>query len=1205
MAHNLAYVIYTSGSTGKPKGVAVSHGALLNCLLWVQQRYLMTPQDRILQKTPYSFDVSVCELFWPLICGATLVIAKPGGHQDPSYLAQLTAQSAITFLQFVPPMLEAFLSECHRWHCPSLRQIICIGQALSKESVIACNTALPHVVLYNLYGPTETTIYATDYRCQAETALSTVPVGYPIANIRLYILDKHLNPVPVGVPGELYIAGAGLARGYLQRPELTAEKFIADPFSKHPGERMYASGDLARYLPEGSVEFMGRLDHQVKIRGVRIETGETESVLLTLPQVAQAVVVPCPGVAGEELVAYLVATSEGQSVPLTRTELQQALSACLPRYMVPAHFVWLEKLPLTPNGKLDRAALPAPDRTARDKEFIAPRTPEEQLLATLWSELLQQPHISVQDDFFVLGGHSLLAMQLISRLRMLFAVELPLQTLFAAPVLEQQAQQIVAAQRAQKGELLPAIVPRQQSQTVPLSHAQQRLWLLQQLSLPAGLYNIPLLWQLEGDINRDALQRSLDEILHRHEVLRTTFAQTEEGAVQHIAASLTWPLLWQDFSSEPLAQGEELCQQQIMQTAATDFCLQQGPLIAGGLFKLAPNRYRLLLVLHHIIADGWSVSLLTDELSVLYSACVQGESAALPALPVQYADYACWQRACLSEEKLAQQISYWRQQLAGLPPQLTLPTDYPRPAVLSYRGDCVYWCVDAQLTAALQQLSREQHCTLFMTLSAALSVLLSRYAGQEDIAIGTPVAGRQCREVEPLIGFFVNTLVLRYRLQGNPRFSELLQQTREMTLAAYAHQEVSFAELVSQLNPERQLSYSPLFQVMLAVQNQQAVCLELEGIRGEELALHLPVAKFDLTLSLMEREGVLQGEIEYSSDLFSRESIERMMGHFTTLLRGIVAAPETATEALPLLDKTEQQQIVVEWNRTEVEYLQEAFVHQRVTQQALTMPDRVALEFATETLSYGELERLSGQLAQALQAQGVGPESRVAVCMERSFEMVLSLLAILRAGGAYVPLDPEYPAQRLAYMLEDSQPVLLLTQKGVNSALPVTLPVLYVDCRAWQYGHYSETAPHTPLVAHNLAYVIYTSGSTGKPKGTLLTHGGLYNLIQAQIAQFDITCGQRVMQFASCSFDAAISEIFMTLTTGATLCIAGYEQLMPGQELTQTLQQLAVTTITLPPVALDFLSPEEVPLLSVLIVAGGLSHQPTLNKWISAGRRVF
>ncbi|MBA3947501.1 MAG: amino acid adenylation domain-containing protein, partial [Herpetosiphonaceae bacterium] len=1136
--NNLAYVIYTSGSTGQPKGAMNTHRAISNRLQWMQAAYHIDATDRVLQKTPCSFDVSVWEFFWPLMTGACLVIAKPEGHKDSAYLVALIQTTAITTLHFVPSMLQVFLDEPQVTQCTSLRQVICSGEALSLEQQTRCLGQVPQAALHNLYGPTEAAVDVTWWTCDVKEQHNSVPIGRPISNTQIYVLDQHFQPMPAGVPGELYIGGVNLGRGYFDQPTLTAERFVPDPFSTTLGARLYRTGDLARWLPDGVVEYLGRLDHQVKLRGFRIELGEIETLLLAHPNVQACVVVAREDRPGDQrLVAYVV-TQPGQSL-IDEQALREWLQTTLPEYMLPSAFVVLDQLPLTPNGKLDRRALPAPAETAPAASFVAPRTPLEQQLANMWGEVLDRSPIGVTDNFFALGGHSLLATQLVQRLRTALKVEVPLRALFEHPTIAALAAHLALLHTL---TLEPSLQPVPRDGVLPLSFAQQRLWFLDQLEPGTATYTIPAALRLHGQLDDAALEHSFTTLVARHEVLRTTFPLVDGQPVQYIAPPAPCPISRVDLQAVPAEQREAEAHRLAQVEIQRPFDLAQGPLIRIALLRLSSDDHVLVLALHHSISDGWSTSVLVRELAIAYLAFHQGQVPELPPLPIQYADYAVWQRGWLTGAVRDQQLAYWQQQLRGPLPVLDLPTDHPRPPIQTFHGATVTLMLPPALATALSQFSQEAEATLFMTLLAAFQTLLYRYTGQTDLLIGSPIAGRTRAETEGLIGFFVNTLVLRTDLGGNPPFRELLARTRDTALQAYDHQDLPFEMVVEAVQPARDLSRSPLFQVMLVLQNLPPATLELPQLQLTSLQLETGVAKFDLTLGMVDSLTGLEATLEYNTELFEAATMERLLTHFHTLLDGIVADPEQRITDLPLLPQAQWEQVVHSWNDTAVPY-PPAFIHRLFEQQVEQTPDATAVVFETQQLSYRDLNTRANQLAHYLQTRGVGPDVRVGICMHRSCDLVIGLLAILKAGGAYVPLDPSYPAERLAYMLADSHVAVILTQEELVAALAThSAPVVCLDTDASIRTDLSATNPTPPLAPDNLAYVIYTSGSTGQPKGSMVPHRGLVNYVLWSTQAYQLAAGTGTVVHSSIAFDLTVTGLFGPLLVGQTVFLAAEEQ---------------------------------------------------------------
>ena len=1163
---NLAYVIYTSGSTGKPKGAMNTHLGICNRLLWMQQAYQLTVVDCILQKTPFSFDVSVWEFFWPLLNGARLVVAKPGGHKDSAYLVNLIEEQQVTTLHFVPSMLQVFLEEQNLENCRSLKRVICSGEALPVELQERFFTRLD-CELHNLYGPTEAAIDVTYWQCFPDGNLRTVPIGRAIANTQIYILDEHLQPVPVGVAGELHIAGLGLARGYLNRKELTTEKFIPNPFEEAGGSRLYKTGDLARYLPDGTIEYIGRIDNQVKIRGFRIELGEIEALLNQYEKVQASCVIACEDNPGDKrLVAYVV--PHQHSTPTTN-ELRQFLKAKLPDYMVPSAFVMLESMPLTSNGKVDRRALPAADLYSEIKDkYVAPRTPIEEILAQIWAQVLQLPQVGIHDNFFEPGGHSLLATQLVSRIRNIFKVELPLRELFAATTLAELAQEIEQLQQQDLELSAPPILPRTENAQLVLSYAQQRLWFLDQFEPNSPFYNMPIALRLAGTVQVAALEQSLQEIIARHEALRTNFITVDGQPTQIIQTESTWTVSVVDLKHLSTTEQEIVTQQLAQQQAIQPFDLVTEVLVRATLVVLSETEHILLMCMHHIVSDGWSMGVFVQELATLYNAYSQGQPSPLRPLPIQYVDFALWQRQWLQGEVLQSQLSYWEQQLKDAPALLSLPTDRPRPAVQTYNGTLKEFTLSLELSSKLAKLSQEQGVTLFMTLLAAFDTLLYRYTDTEDILVGSPIANRDRSEIEGLIGFFVNTLVLRTDVSGDPSFSELLTRVRLMAMEAYTHQSLPFEMLVEVLQPERDLSHTPLFQVMFALQNPLMSGVELNGLTAKYLPIESTTAKFDLTLAIENTANGLVGLWEYNTDLFDSSTMERMTGHFVTLLKAIVANPQERISQLPLLTAVEQQQLLVEWNNTQANYSQDKCIHQLFEEQVQRTPDAVAVTLGNQQLTYQQLNTQANQLAHYLKSLDIGADVLVGICVERSLAMIVGILGILKAGGAYVPLDPEYPQERLSFMLEDAQLSVLLTQQQLLESLPQhQARVICIDTDWKKIAQECKTNLENTATHDNLAYVIYTSGSTGKPKGVLVNHSNVVRLFAATDAWYKFNQDDVWTMFHSYAFDFSVWEIWGALLYGGRLVVVPYLVTRSPESFYELLCQEQVTVLNQTPSA--------------------------------------
>ncbi|ASA55472.1 non-ribosomal peptide synthetase [Vibrio gazogenes] len=1150
---HLAYIIYTSGSTGLPKGVMNEHRGVVNRLHWMQQDYGFNADDVVLQKTPFSFDVSVWEFFCPLWSGATLLMAKPEGHKDPDYLKNLMTTQGVTIVHFVPPMLQSFLEVVSPNDCPSLRLVFCSGEALPAEAIRKSYTRLPQIELHNLYGPTEAAVDVTAWHCPRQLVGDRVSIGRPVANTQMYVLDSEGHPVPVGVEGELYIGGVQVARGYLNRDELTAERFVANPYDKHHYPVMYRTGDVGCWLPDGTIEYRGRNDDQVKIRGFRIELGEISSALQGCTGVQDGVVVARAfgtrsekQSADKQLVGYYTAVDT--NVVPDVAALKAELSERLPAHMVPAVYVVIDAMPLTPNGKVNRKALPEPDISAVVRhEYQAPVGDAEQQLAAIWSALLGVEQVGRADNFFELGGHSLLAVRMVSRVREQLGRELSLTTLFSHSTLHEVAALLEDAQ----GSTLPAITPLPEGQAIPLSLAQKRLWFLSQMDPDSvSAYVISGGLRLEGQLNIDALQRALNQIVSRHAPLRTHFVDLDGVPVQVVGKAWhEFPMSWLD--------GETLIDE--LSPFQPEFELTRGTLIQGQLIRIHENEHWLRIAMHHMIADGWSIGVLTRELSTLYRAFCQGLPNPLPPLRIQYGDYAAWQQAHLQGEVLQRQQQYWTKQLHDIPDCLTLPTDRPRPATQNYTGAAVSVHLSPSLTASLREFSQRHRSTLYMTLLAGWSVVMSRLSGQDDIVIGSPVAGRTQTELEDLIGMFVNTQALRVNLSEQPNSVALLNQIKTTSLQAQAHQDIPFEQVVEAVAPTRSLAYSPIFQVLFALQNLPEEKIELGGMTLSLLAEESTSAQFDLSLIVHESADRIEGMLNYATALFEPETVQRYLSYWITVLEGMVRQPELPVDALPMLTDSEQQHMLQHFNQTDFDYPSDCGVHTLFSQQASTAPDAIVLITEAGEWRYSELEGSANALAHRLQTLGVIPGQRVAVRLPRSAALVVAELAILKCGGVYVPLDPAAPTERLDYVLSDSGATLMLAEAGTaddDSSLPV------LEITSSLLNETRDEAVSVAVQGDSPAYVMYTSGSTGQPKGVVVPHRAIARLVLNN-GYMAVQPSDRIALAANPAFDATTLEVWAPLLNGAAVVVIEQETLLNVHAFAQVLTQHQVSILWL------------------------------------------
>ncbi|ATH92008.1 non-ribosomal peptide synthetase [Bacillus glycinifermentans] len=1116
---NLAYVIYTSGSTGKPKGVMVEHHSVINRLQWMQKRYPLQKDDVILQKTPFSFDVSVWELLWWGEAGAKVCLLPPGGEKDPDILLQTIKRHGITTLHFVPPMLSAFLNALEDGKridsIGSIRRVFSSGEALPASLVKRFQRFISRKTgagLINLYGPTEATVDVSYYDCPQTETVSRVPIGKPIDNIQLFVVGAQGMLQPVGVAGELCISGAGLARGYLNKPGLTAEKFAVNPFV--PGERMYRTGDLARRLPDGSIEYLGRIDHQVKIRGYRIELGEIEHRLLAHEKVKEAAVMVKEGADGDKILcAYFVA-----NVPMETDELRIHAAKMLPPFMVPAFYEQLPHMPLTANGKLDRKALPDPEHVSR-AAYVEPASGTETELARLWQDVLGLERVGAADDFFELGGHSLKAMTLAARIHREWGAEVPLREIFRCSTLRELAARIVENTGTSR---YAEIKPAPYRETYPVSSAQKRMYVLQQMNPEATIYNMPAVFVIEGVLDRKRLERVFRRLIARHESLRTQFGMIGETPVQQVLERVSFDV---SYVNEINGDAERW-----MQSFVQPFDLSKAPLLRVGVMSLGDERHLLAVDMHHIISDGVTASLFINEFSRLY----RGEK--LAPLSIQYKDFAVWQNARLESEAYRKQEAYWLKQLAGELPVLQLPADKPRPPVQNFAGDAVLSTASAELRQKLEELAQETGATLYMVLLAAYQTLLSRYSGQEEIIVGSPVAGRPHADLEKIAGMFVNTLAMRSYPQKNKTFRIFLEEMKRTALEAYENQEVPFEALVDKLGVPRDVNRNPVFDALFVLQNAEGAKLEMDRLTLHPYEQVHPIAKFDLTLQAEEKNGELHFTWEYSKELFERETIMRWTGHWLRLLEQVAGNPDTLLGEIDLLTESEKRQLLVAFNDTKADDPDDKTIHQLFEEQVERTPDRIAVVLEDQQLTYRELNEKANRLARVLRDKGVHPEDLVGILVNRSLDMAVGVLGVWKAGGAYVPIDPDYPLERIQYMLEESRTKLLLAHRDLTEQISFSGEI--IDFTSLQINQQENTNLESVSRQEHLAYVMFTSGTTGRPKGVMIEHRNLQNMAHAWNKAYRLDGGTaNVLQMASFSFDVFVGDMTRALVHGGKMVI--------------------------------------------------------------------
>jgi amino acid adenylation domain-containing protein len=1190
--NNIAYVIYTSGSTGKPKGVMVEHRNLVNYIWWANGNYCRGERLTWPLFSSLAFDLTVTSIFTPLISGGRIVVYRVDAGVHGGSVLKVVEDNAVDIIKLTPSHL-VMIKEMNL-HATKIRKFIVGGEDFKTELASDITRIIPHPVeIYNEYGPTEATVGCMIHCFDIEHDRSpSVPIGVPAANTRIYILDQDYNPVPIGVVGEMYLAGDGLARGYFNRAELTAERFltIQDPRQNGPSVkvaestakslRVYKTGDLARWTTEGRMEYLGRTDHQVKVGGIRIELGEIESSLLRHPDIRECVVDVYNSAAvqrregdsfkdkdqaGEEgtnqLVGYYVSKRA-----LTTAELHGYLAKELPDYMVPRHFIHLDRFPLTSNGKVDRKALPAPasENTEPKDNYVRPETETEKALSLIWTELLKVESVGINDDFFSLGGHSLQAIRIRSRIRDVFGMDIPLQTIFEKTTIAGLAEALSDAKTSSG-----SIRRREGTEPTVLSFAQEQLWFQYQMAPRSPVYNIVDFVPFHGMCDADAMKKTLKQLTVRHEILRTYFSQDGDKPLQVLLSAVEPKMPEEDLSSLSNEDKENEWLRFVHQDGREPFDLSSAPLFRARLIHFSSHEHRLLLTIHHIVADEWSTELIQQEVKRLYEAFSKGSPSPLSELPIQYADFACWQRSWLQGEALEKQIEYWKDQLSGAPTVLELPADKPRPAVQSFRGAGESFELSRNLVDALKSLGQQEQATLFMVLLAGFTTLLHRYTGQDDILVGTPITGRTRSETENLIGMFLNTVLVRSQLANRMNFRALLRQVRDRALGAYAHPELPFGHLVAELAPERDASRTPLFQVMFILHNPEGVS-QVSQVSGNR-DLGTGTSKFDLTLSVQETAEGLSGIFEYATDLFDRSTIERMTGHWRALLEAIVASPERGVSELPLLTNPERHQLQVEFNRSSRDYSRNALMQELFEAQAGRTPGRVAVKVGETALTYAELDARANRMAQTLRARGVGRGQRVGLCVERGADMLAAVLGILKAGAAYVPLDPSFPVERLRFMAEDAQLALLVSASAL--ADPFGLPrerlvLLDADAAALAAQSDQRLTPDAALDARpeDPAYVIYTSGSTGKPKGVVVPHRAVVNFLTSMASEPGLGPDDVLLAVTTLSFDIAVLELQLPLAIGGTVVIASREEAIDGRALKALLEGHGVSIMQATPV---------------------------------------
>ncbi len=1197
---NLAYIIYTSGSTGKPKGTLLQHIGVVNLAKSLAKLYGINSDSNILQFASINFDASIYEIFGGLLNGAKITLFEKNDLKNPDVLLDEFEKLKVTFLTLPPTLLSVMKPK----KISHLKTILSAGEACPTEIGIKWNK---YYNFFNGYGPTEATVASTIEKFDGTDKYLTVPIGNAIPNIKVYVLDKYLNEVPVGVTGELHVSGINLARGYIGKPDLTAEKFIPDPFSGNPGDRMYKTGDLVKIHDDGKLEFIGRVDNQIKLRGFRIELGEIENVLAEHPDINIAAVIVRESANNDKIISAFVQVNDKEN--FNKSEILDLLRNKLPDYMVPTTLTVLDKMPITINGKIDRAKLKEMKIDEFEKsEYVAPETPTEILLANIWKELTGVDNVGLNDNFFNLGGHSILATQAVSRIREAFGVEVSLKDFFEMKNLKELARFIDESDRSISEEIQKPIDKINRDGELPLSFSQQRLWFLSQFAPEGSSYNIPAVLELNGKLNLDALNYAINKMIERHEVLRTAFYSKNGKPQVKIEDKFDFKIELIDVSNAD--SKDDNVKKILEETIRTPFDLTKIPLFNVKLIKIKPDAHICAIVMHHIISDGWSIGIIVNEISELYKSFITSTEPQLDDLKIQYVDYAAWQKSVLSGETLEKEIEFWKNELEGASLVLELPTDKPRPQVQTFNGTNVNFTLEEGLSEKIEKVSTKLNITPYMFLLGAFEILLSKYSRQTDFIIGTPIANRTKIETEKLIGFFVNTLAIRATVDKNMTVQELMKSVRAKMLAAYSHQSLPFEKLVEVIQPERDTSHSPLFQVAFVFQNTPESAIELPGLKVKQYEMESATANYDITLYMQKFGKAFNGTFEFNTDLFYKDTIEKIIKEFSVLISKLTEDTKERIRNISLLESEGLNKILYEFNESEHVYEKDKCVHRKFEELVAANPDAIALTFTeveeklalTEQLTYDEVNKRANRLARLLRKNGVTRDTVVGISLPRSFDMAISMLAILKAGGAFLPIDPTYPEDRIKHMIEDSGTNILISIEQISKNYKFyNGKIINLDSGKELINAEDNTNLDNTVYPENLAYIIYTSGSTGLPKGTMLSHKGLLNLSLAQKDAFNISGKSKILQFSSYSFDASVWEFVMALLNGASLSLVGQDIVKLGSSLKKAMEVLNITTVTLPPSVLKVIPFEEnnsnLPALETIIVAGESCPPELVNKW--------
>ncbi|MFE4511358.1 amino acid adenylation domain-containing protein, partial [Bacillus subtilis] len=1182
---DLAYVIYTSGSTGNPKGVMIEHHSMINGLNWLQKVYPINQDDVVIQKASISFDLSIWELFWWMFAGATLCLLKPGGEKDPEAVIKAIEEHQVTAIYFVPSLLNLFLDyanidDRHK-SLSSLTRVFAIGEALEKNSVDTFNKLIReqyNTQLINLYGPTEATVHVTFYDCTSKEMCDVIPIGKPIDNTRLYVVDEELRLQPPGQEGELCIAGVALARGYINKEELTHEKFVEHPFE---GEgRLYRTGDLARLLPNGNIEYIGRIDHQVKISGFRIEVGEIEQQLRENKNVRNAVVIARRDNKHRQYLCGYVVPEK----PVTEQELREYLKGNLPAFMIPDRLVIMEGFPLSPNGKLDRKQLPEPEQIENNLEYVAPQNEIEQILVESWKEELGIERIGTHDNFFLLGGNSLKAIRLKLIIQKELQVNVPLHIIFENPTVSLLANYIMG--KESEGDYQP--IPKADKQPYyPLSSAQKRMYMLNQFDPTSINYNIPNIFEIKGTVDIINLEKALQTLIQRHESFRTSFLVKDNKAVQIIHDEVPFSLDYVEIKEREIDG--------IINEFVRPFDLSHGPLIRAKFVKIGDNRSIFILDYHHIIADGVSTNLIVDELSQLY----KGES--LQPISIQYKDYAQWYQEQLEGNTFTAQEKYWLESYSNEIPTLNIPTDFKRPDVQKFEGAKVSFEINPELTSQLLEIARESQATLYMTLLTAFKMLLNRYTGQETIIVGSPIENRQHPDLAEIVGMFANTLAIKSKIDPEKNFTEQLNSIKEESLRIYENQNYPLEELIKRINLQKDISRNPLFDVMFVLQNMKDSQLSLGKAQVSPYNFDFKTSKVDLTLIAIEKDSGISFDLEYSRNLFKLETMERLVQHFIKLLSEVAENTSKPIKEIDILSQNEKQQILVEFNQNSTDFPKNMTIQELYEEQVMKAPDQIAVSFNGENLTYAELNQRANSLAKLLRKHGVNSNQLVGVMLERSFEMIISMLAVLKAGGAYLPIDLEYPSDRINFLLEDSQTKLLLTTSNLSKNNAFTGEIICVD----QLSLTSKSIlnPEIKNESGDLSYVMYTSGTTGVPKGVCISHRNVIRLVK-NTNYIPFSSDTRMLQAGAFGFDATTFEVWGSLLNGGTLYLVEKEGILDTTLLKQAIVAMSINTALFTTALFNQLVEKDVSIFSSLeyLVVGG---DVLLPKYINCVRGTY